>query len=248
MNWLRRFRGLTVGLGSLLLLWAAGCARPDGVKSEAHTDPHPVPFQNGQASPSRQGESPASQGNPDASLPFHKAQNQDAQNLDAQNRDAQNHDLQNRDAQNLPAGTLLTVRLKDPISAENPGANGTFEAVVDDPVVIEGNKLVPRGATVAGRVESARASDVKRDLGYVRLALDSIHVADVNLPIQTASLFVRATASGTVSPGVSPGGVPADVPSGALAAVIRLEKGRRLTFRLTETAYAAPSQRARTDR
>jgi len=221
MNWLRRFRGLTIGLVSLPLLWAAGCARPDSVKSEAHTDPHPVPFQNGQASPSRQGQAPVAQDNPVATLPF--------------------HDSQIQDAQNLPAGTLLTVRLKNPISAENPGVNGTFEAVVDDPVVIEGNKLVPRGATVAGRVESARVSNVKRDLGYVRLALDSIHVADVNLTIQTASLFVRGTAgdprmaSRTISPGT--------VPPGEAAAVIRLEKGRRLTFRLTESAYVAASQR-----
>ncbi len=98
------------------------------------------------------------------------------------------------DPQNLPAGTLLTVRLKNPISAENPGANGTFEAVVDEPVVIEGNKLVPRGAIVAGRVESARASKLKRNRGYVRLALDSIHLAGANLPIQTSSLFVRGNA------------------------------------------------------
>ena len=93
--------------------------------------------------------------------------------------------------QSLPAGTLLTVRLKNPISADDPGANARFDAVVDEPVVIEGNRLVPRGATVAGRVESARASNVRRNRGYVRLMLDSIHVAGVNLPIQTSSLFVR---------------------------------------------------------
>ena len=76
------------------------------------------------------------------------------------------------DSQNLPAGTLLTVRLKYLIAAQNPAANGTFEALVDEAVVVEGNRLVPRGAVVEGRVESARASDVRRNGGYVRLALN----------------------------------------------------------------------------
>jgi len=130
---------------------------------------------------------------------------------------------------------LLTVRLKNPISADDPGANARFDAVVDEPVVIEGNRLVPRGATVAGRVESARASNVRRNRGYVRLVLDSIHVAGVNLPIQTSSLFVRGN-SGDAQTGQ------------AETAQVHLEKGRRLTFRLTESVYVAASQRVPADR
>lgn len=229
MSRFRRPRGLTIWPMLLALVWAAGCARPAGLQSgdgAAHADQHPVPFHDGEGTPvARQGGAPAAQDsslNPETGLPFH-------------------------DPQNLPAGTLLTVRLKNPISAENPGANGTFEAVVDEPVVIEGNRLVPRGATVAGRVESARASNLRRNRGYVRLALDSIHLAGVNLPIQTSSLFVRGNAGDTQVP---QGDVPqGDVPqSGASAAVIRLEKGRRLTFRLAEPAYVAASQRTQVDR
>ena len=143
--------------------------------------------------------------NPETGLPFHNSQS-------------------------LPAGTLLTVRLRNPISADDPGANARFEAVVDEPVVIEGNSVVPRGATVAGRVESALASNVRRNRGYVRLVLDSIHLAGVNLPIQTSSLFVRGN-SGDTQTG-----------QGEMAQ-IHLEKGRRLTFRLTEPVYVAASQR-----
>jgi len=209
----------------LTLLWTAGCARPAGPQSDdaaLHADQHPVPFQEPGAV-NRQADSPASQDggkNPESGLPFHESQS-------------------------LPAGTLLTVRLKTSVAAENPGANGTFEAVVDEPVVIEGNKLVPRGAMVAGRVESARISNVKRDHGYVSLALDSLHLGGVSLPIQTSSLFVRGnagdaqTAVGEVAPGET-------LREGSTV-VIRLEKGRRLTFRLTESAYVAASQRTRID-
>lgn len=208
----------------LALLWAAGCARPAGPQSDdaaVHGDQHPVPFHEpGATAPP--GDSPATQENgrnPESGLPFHESQN-------------------------LPAGTLLTVRLKTPVAAENPGANGTFEAVVDEPVVIEGSKLVPRGATVAGRVESARVSNVKRDHGYVRLALDSIHLGGVSLPIQTSSLFVRGNATDAQAPGEVASG---ETPREAAPVVIRLEKGRRLTFRLTESAYVAASQRTRID-
>jgi hypothetical protein len=230
--------GLTIWPMLLVLLWTAGCARPTGLQSNASAAPadqHQVPFHDRDGAPARPGDASATQDNgpnPETGLPFH-------------------------DPQNLPAGTLLTVRLKDPISAENPGANGTFEAVIDEPVVVEGNKLVPRGVTVAGRVESAQASNLRRNRGYVRLALDSIHLAGANLPIQTSSLFVRGNAGDThVLQGHAPQGEApqGDTPqikgpqSEASAAVIRLEKGRRLTFRLTEPVYVAASQRTRTDR
>ena len=143
-----------------------------------------------------------------------------------------------REPQNLPAGTLLTVRLTNPISAENPDANGVFEAVVDEPIVIEGNKLVPLGTIVSGRVESARASNLERKSGYIRLTLDSINLAGSKLPVQTSSLFVRGNAG---QPATSLGQVPPGQPS---AAVIRLEKGRRLVFRLTEPVYVAATRRA----
>lgn len=222
MSRFRGPRGLTIGTIVLALLWVAGCAPPGGLQSgdgTSEADQHQVPFHDGDGRPSRPGDSSAAQENglkPETDLPF-------------------------QDPQNLPAGTLLTVRLKNSISAENPDTNGTFEAVVDQPVVIEGNKLVPLGATVSGRVESARASHLKSNSGYVRLTLESIHLAGSNVPVQTSSLFVRGNAGQTQSPQSQV------LQGGASATVIRLEKGRRLVFRLTETVYVAASQRVPAD-
>jgi hypothetical protein len=212
--------GLTTGLAIwsmlLALLWAVGCERPAVVRTAdaASADQHQVPFHADPGTPdARPDGSQAPQDNPEAGLPF-------------------------QDAKNLPAGTLLTVRLRYPISAENPGAKGTFEAVVDEPVVIEGNRLVPRGASVAGRVESAQASNVRRNRGYIRLALESIHLAGGNVTVQTSSLFVKGNASASAVP-------QSEDPRPE--SVIRLEKGRRLTFRLTEPVYVAASQQDRVD-
>jgi hypothetical protein len=223
MNRFRRPQGLVIGPTLLALVWTVSCARPAGLQNDnaaAPADEHQVPFHDVAGTPVRQSDASTAADNPEspeAALPFH-------------------------DAQNLPAGTLLTVRLKNPISAENPGARGTFEAVVDEAVVVEGNRLVPRGTTVAGRVESARASNVGRNRGYVRLVLDSIRLGEVSLPIQTSSLFVRGNPSRT---DVAESQVPQ---KSSAANVIHLEKGRRLTFRLTEPAYVAASQRSRVDR
>jgi hypothetical protein len=196
----------------LPLLLAGGCSSPTGLRSDdsaAQAGQHQVPFQGGDGSaPANTPFSAPGQdhsGNAETGLPF-------------------------RDDQTLPAGTLLTVRLKSPISADNPGASGTFEAVVDEPLLMDGNTLIPRGASATGRVESVRSSNVRRNRGYVRLILNSIDVAGRELPVQTSSLFAR--------------GDFGDAPdSGDVSAVIHLEKGRRLTFRLTEPVYLA-SQRA----
>jgi hypothetical protein len=120
-----------------------------------------------------------------------------------------------RNSQYVPAGTLLTVRLKSSITAGNSATRKLFQAVIEEPVVIEGNTMIPQGAIVAGRIESSRISKVKPDRGYVRLALESVHVGGLDVPVQTASLFAPQA--------------PQDQET------LRLEKDRRLTFRLTQS-------------
>jgi hypothetical protein len=196
-----RPRGRTI-LPVLLCLSWAGCSRPSGVRtadSSTQATQNPAPFRNGDDSTPHP-EIAAAQNDAAVSepgVPF-------------------------RDSQSLPAGTLLTVRLKNPICSDPPGT-GKFLALVDEPVVVEGATVVPRGASVAGRIESARSSTMKPNHGYVRLTLDLVDIAGRELPIRTSSLFARGTA------GESPGH--------KAPAVVNLEQGRRLTFRLTEPIY-----------
>jgi type IV secretory pathway VirB10-like protein len=190
------------------------CSRPAGLQNDeaaAHADQQQVPFHDGAgpavAGPGEVETSADNRQNPsEPGLPFH-------------------------DAQNLPAGTLITVRLQNSISSENPGDNSSFEAVVDEPIEVAGKRLVPRGTKVSGQIESARASNVSRDHGYLRLVLRSLDLAGVKLPIQTSSLFVRGNAGmAQVRQAKAPTGDNS-------AAVIRIEKERRLIFRLTEPVY-----------
>jgi len=122
----------------------------------------------------------------------------------------------------VPAGALLTVRLRVPLVAGS-GLRESFEALLDEPLIVNGNILIHQDAIVSGEIESAHVSKTSPDRAYVRLTLNSVQVDGASVPIQTASLFARqsSTAAGD-------------------SLTIRLEKGRRLTFRLKEQILLHP--------
>jgi hypothetical protein len=108
--------------------------------------------------------------------------------------------------------------------------------VLDAPIIVEGTTVISRGVPVKGRVESARASEVKRNSGYVRLTLDSMNIAGREVPLQTSSLFARGNTVEIADPAGRGSGYPTrDGPR-----TIRLKKGRRLTFRLTTPLELGP--------
>jgi hypothetical protein len=136
---------------------------------------------------------------------------------------------------------LLTVRVEaqisnDRLGNDRTGEQGTFVGVVDEPVTTDGKIAVPRGATVTGRIEAARAYDGAHGRGYIRLTLDTITIAGKTLPLRTSSLFVRGgEVRGGTGGVVSPDKDEKDEAEQAHPIVTRLQKGRRLTFRLAAT-------------
>jgi len=204
MSRYRATLGLVTWLALAVLLSGTGCSRPaelNDAEGSAVADPHPVPFRAADGTGSGDSNTTAvsqvsdKSAKTEASPPF-------------------------RDTDNLPAGTLLTVRLKNAVSTDNPETRGRFEGVIDEPVAVNGTILVPSGTNVSGRMESALQAKAKRS-GFVRVTLDTIDIAGKDLHLQTSSLFARAT----------------DASHGSSAETVsKLEKGRRLTFRLTEPA------------
>ena len=120
-------------------------------------------------------------------------------------------------SQEVPAGTLLTVKLQTPIVGRVPIMEDSFEAVVDRAVEVNGNTLIPSGTIVAGHVDSVFVSQLEPQRGYVGLELDTVRVGDASIGLQTSNLFVRQASSKVVN-----------------KSTVRLERGHRLTFRLTE--------------
>jgi len=211
----------------LIVMLAVGCSRPSDLPADErvkHADQRKLPFEDNaakgnsgsSAAAGNSGEAnadPASNGDPRAAggPPFQTPSS----------------------VPDLPPGTLVTVRVESQISIDRTregrtGEEGTFAGVVDEPVVMDGKIAVPRGATVTGRIEAAPASDGGRGRGYIRLTLDTITIAGKTVALRTSSLFVRGSAGEVLSPGL-------DEAEPAHPAVTRLQKGRRLTFRLSAT-------------
>jgi hypothetical protein len=91
----------------------------------------------------------------------------------------------------IPAGTAVTIHLRLSLSSASSRSGDPFDAVLDEPIVVQGHTLAPRGAVLTGRVLDARASDQFQEPGYLRLGLTAISINGRFLPIQTSSIFMK---------------------------------------------------------
>jgi len=90
----------------------------------------------------------------------------------------------------VPANTAIYVRLQQSISSATAQSGQNFSAVLDEPLVVDGQTLAPRGTAVTGKVVSARESGHLHNSGYLRITLSSMTVNGKSVPLQTNSMFV----------------------------------------------------------
>ncbi len=79
-----------------------------------------------------------------------------------------------RSAIELPAGTVLTVRMIDPVDSEVSRVGETFRASVDEPVVVGSDQVIPRGADVVVKLVDDKQSG--KISGKTELTLDLVSV------------------------------------------------------------------------
>jgi hypothetical protein len=153
----------------------------------------------------------------------------------------------------IPAGTEITVRMQAAMSSANSRVGESFEAVVDEPVIVAGKIVVPRGTTVTGSVLEARASRSLQQPGYLRVTLESIVVNGKAVPLRASSIFAKgASYAKRETPTVTRSGAngKAELTESALGSAhgtepsllpahadARFSTGRRLTFRLAQPLH-----------
>jgi hypothetical protein len=138
----------------------------------------------------------------------------------------------------LPEGTAIPVRLQTALSSASSHSGDSFRAILDAPVVLDGQTVVAGGTSANGRVLEAKAATNSPmntvEPGYLRLVLVSLNVGGRTVAIETSSIFAkggvreeRSSASGTTS-----GGRRADR---AKSRDVEFGVDRHLSFRLAQT-------------
>ena len=146
----------------------------------------------------------------------------------------------------LPAGTKLVIRMIDGVDSERNPVGQHFEASLDEPVVIDGQTVIPRGADVVVKLVDAKQSGKFEGRTSLTLDLMSVKVngrmVDVNTETiteesssrgkRTAKVVGGTAALGTVIGAIAGGGkgaaigLGAGVAAGAGAEI--LTKGQRV--------------------
>jgi len=94
----------------------------------------------------------------------------------------------------IPAGTILRVRLAQPLDTSRNGAGSRFEATLASPLSEHGKVVLPRHTRFTGHVASAKPSGRLKGRGYMTLVLDSFELRGARHRIST-STATRVTGS-----------------------------------------------------
>jgi hypothetical protein len=117
----------------------------------------------------------------------------------------------------LPAGTVITVRLKEAVGTKISSSGQSFTASVAQPVQVDGKTVIPDGSAATGTVvESAPLGKFKGGAKLL-LRLDSISVGNNNYPVQTSAVGRSVQGKGKRSAMFIGGGAGAGALIGGLA-------------------------------
>ena len=129
----------------------------------------------------------------------------------------------------VPAGTRLAVRTADAIDSTKNHVGDRFEASLEEPVTVDGRVVVPKGASVYGRLEEAKTSGTFTGRSELRLALTEIVLNGQTVPLvsreyevsgksrgaSTAKRTVGGAAVGSIIGAIAGGGKGAAIGAGA---------------------------------
>ena len=91
-----------------------------------------------------------------------------------------------RKAVTVPAGTALNVRLTEGIDVDVSKAGQNFKAIVDDPVMIGGSVVIPRGAYAAVQAVQVEQSGKMKGSDKISLKVNAIGFGGVVYQVTTA--------------------------------------------------------------
>jgi len=96
----------------------------------------------------------------------------------------------------VPVGTTLAVRLAEDLGSSISRANQRFSATLDRDVVVHGQTVIAAGATVTGRVVSAKPAGPLTGEAKLQLKITSVNAGSRNLSVVTSTRSFGPTIKG----------------------------------------------------
>jgi hypothetical protein len=96
----------------------------------------------------------------------------------------------------VPAGTTINVRLAQGIDVDASQAGQTFKAVVDDPVMIGGSIVIPRGASAIVQAVQVKQSGTMKGSDKISLKLNSIGFGGMVYEVATGYVETKGKGEG----------------------------------------------------
>lgn len=117
----------------------------------------------------------------------------------------------------LPAGTNMVVRLIDGVDSEVNRVGQTFAASIDEPVLINGETVIPRGADVVVKLVDAKDSGKFTGRSELTLDLVSVKVGGQPVDINTQTVSRESSSRGERTAKVAGGTAALGAIIGAIA-------------------------------
>ena len=96
----------------------------------------------------------------------------------------------------VPAGTVVNVRTTQPIAAESAQPGMTLTGVVDDPIAVDGEIVIPRGAIAMLEVVNVERSSNMKGRDRITFKVHSIQTESGTYPVATDQVELKGSSEG----------------------------------------------------
>lgn len=117
----------------------------------------------------------------------------------------------------IPADTTVTVRMIDAVNSQTTRVGQTFRASIDEPIVVDGRQVIPRGADVITKLVDDQKSGKLQGRTALTMALVSISVNGQMVDVTSTDVRTASSSRGARTAGVVGGGAAVGAIIGALA-------------------------------
>jgi hypothetical protein len=117
----------------------------------------------------------------------------------------------------VPAGTRISVRTIDSIDSTQNQPGDRFQASLEEPLMVDGNVIVAKGADVYGRLTESKESGTFTGRSQLRLELTGIVVNGQTVPVVTGEYELAGKSRGASTAKRTVGGAAVGSIIGAIA-------------------------------